>query len=64
MITDININDQILIRYFALSNTGEKNGGKTTANQLAMDLKKPYDSVTTEVSYNSFSEFSTAVKLF
>jgi hypothetical protein len=49
IIVDFDVTDQLLIRFFALSDVGEKRKNNETIHQLFKDFRKTYDSVTNEV---------------
>ena len=60
---DFDITGQLLIIYLAaVKYLGKKQECNETENQLFIDLKKPYDSVTSEILYNILIEFCIPMK--
>jgi hypothetical protein len=57
------VTDQLLIRSFAIVNTGEKWEFNKTVRKLFVDFKQAYDSVRMEVLYNILREFGAPMKL-
>jgi hypothetical protein len=60
---DFDITDQLLTRYSAFSDTGEKREYNGTEHQLLIDFEKAYDSVSREVLYNILIEFGIPTEL-
>jgi hypothetical protein len=54
---DSNVTDQLLIRYWHSSDTGEKMGDNGSVHQQFLAFKKAYDLVRKKVLYNILSEF-------
>jgi hypothetical protein len=57
------VTDQLLIKFFALSDTGEKWKYNETVHQLFIDVKKAFGSVRKEVLYSILTEFGVPMKL-
>jgi len=60
---DLNVIDQLLIRYCAFVRLEKEWECNVTVHQVFIDFEKAYDSVRRELLYNILTEFSVLIKL-